>query len=266
MATPWLRAATMLIRSEPLALPIAGIDTVILAGGLGTRLSSILSGRQKVLAEVGGQPFLAKLLDFYSVAGAERIILAAGHRASEVENFVTRQDGAPQIVVSIEPSPRGTGGALRHALPYLQSSTVLVANGDSFAAFNLAALVKFHHERRSVITLALAFAENTARYGRVEIGERGDVLKFEEKPATVSGSPPVSGYINAGIYLMNREVIAGLPADATISLEREVFPQWLGRGLFALAADVPFIDIGTPASWREAETFFAELELASHDH
>jgi NDP-sugar pyrophosphorylase family protein len=241
------------------ATVLAGVDVVILAGGFGTRLRAVLPDRQKVVANVGGQPFLGKLIEFYSAAGAQRIILALGYRAEDVQAAVGGFAGVADVVASIEPEPRGTGGALRHALAYLRSDTVLVANGDSFAAVDLAALMRLHREKHSPATIALAHVEDISRYGRVVVDEAGAVIRFEEKPAAGAGRPAEAGYINAGIYLIERSVIAALPDDRAISLEREVFPQLIGRGMYGLAAEVPFIDIGTPESWEAADRFFAAL-------
>lgn len=237
--------------------PLAGIDTVILAGGLGTRLRSVLPDRQKVLADVGGNPFLQKLIDHYFDAGTGRIVLALGYRATEVEKFISHNFGTARITASIEPEPLGTGGALRYALPKVQSDTVLVANGDSFADIDLAALLHFHRTQGSKITLALAFVDDMRRYGRVSIDDRGAVISFEEKRADGVAE---SGYINAGVYLIEREVIAAIPSSQKISLEHDVFPARVGKDLYAYKQHASFIDIGTPESWAVAGEFFAELE------
>jgi NDP-sugar pyrophosphorylase family protein len=242
------------------APPLAGIDAVILAGGLGTRLRAVLPDRQKVLADVGGRPFLGKLIDFYADAGAGRIVLALGYHSEDVETYVRRYGGSSQVIASVEPEPRGTGGALRHALPHVESDTVLVANGDSFADVDLSALLRLHRARGSAITLALAHVGDVSRYGRVLFDDNGAVTRFEEKPSTGAGQPGGPGYINAGIYLIDHKTIAALPPDRPLSLEREVFPQWVGRGIHALAQQVPFIDIGTPESWAAASDFFAAIE------
>lgn len=240
---------------------LAGIDVVVLAGGLGMRLRAVLPDRQKVVAEVGGRPFLEKLIAFYSAVGAKRIVLALGYRSGDVEaSAASARIGTTEIVTSIEPEPRGTGGAVRHALPHLHTDTILVANGDSFAAVDLAALVRLHREKQSVATLALAYVDDVSRYGQVVVEDTGAISRFEEKPATQGSRPPEGGYINAGIYLLNRAIVAGLPNNRAISLEREVFPQLIGRGMYALVAHVPFIDIGTPESLTKAEQFFAAFE------
>jgi len=252
--------ATVSSRADPAATarPLNGIDTIILAGGLGTRLSQVLPGRQKVLAEVDGRPFLGKLIEFYAAAGSSRIVLALGYRSDDVEDFIRQYRGAARLITSVEPEPRGTAGALRHALALVESGTVLVANGDSFADVDLAALLALHRARRSMVTIALAYVDDVRRYGRVLFESDGGVVCFEEKPDPAGNESEFAGYINAGIYLIEREVIATLPGDRVISLERDVFPRLIGGGLYALGARASFIDIGTPESWSKANDFFAE--------
>ncbi len=161
-------------------LPLAGIDAVILAGGLGTRLRAVLPDRQKVMAEIGGRPLLGRLIDFYAAAGAARIVLALGYRSDDVEDFIRRHGGQSHVIASVEPEPRGTGGALRYALPQVRSQTVLIANGDSFADVDFAKLIALHHARGGPITLALTCVNDVSRYGRVLFDNNSAVTRFEE--------------------------------------------------------------------------------------
>jgi NDP-sugar pyrophosphorylase family protein len=121
-------------------------------------------------------------------------------------------------------------------------------NGDSYVDTDLRALEAAH---TTDATILLTEVPDTARFGRVETDETGRVTAYLEK--TVAGP----GAINAGIYLLQRTFIEAIPAGAAVSLEREVFPQWIGKGLRAVRGRFPFIDIGTPESYREAEAFFA---------
>jgi D-glycero-alpha-D-manno-heptose 1-phosphate guanylyltransferase len=240
--------------------PLAGIDAVILAGGLGTRLRAVLPDRQKVMADIGGCPLLGRLIDFYTAAGVARIVLALGYRSDDVEDFIRRHGGQSNVIASIEPEPRGTGGALRYALPQLRSQTVLVANGDSFADVDFAKLLHLHRAQGCSITLALTSVDDVSRYGRVLFDNDGAVTRFEEKPALGADQPTSAGFINAGVYLIDRKIIASLPPNRSLSLERDVFPQWIGRGIYALAQQVPFIDIGIPETWAIASDFFAAID------
>ncbi|MBI3709551.1 MAG: nucleotidyltransferase family protein [Proteobacteria bacterium] len=234
--------------------PLDAIDVAILAGGQGTRLRAVLPDGQKVMAEIDGRPFLDHLLDQVAKAGARRIVLALGHRADEVSAYISRRQLADtQIVSSFEDRPLGTGGALRLALPHLGSQTVLVLNGDSYAAVDFAALLALHRSRRARATLTLIPVADRSRYGAVRSAAGGAIIAFEEKRPQAAGP----GDINGGVYLIEREAIAAIAEGRPVSLERDVFPGLCGAGLYGLRQAVPFIDIGTPESLRAASAFFA---------
>jgi D-glycero-alpha-D-manno-heptose 1-phosphate guanylyltransferase len=229
------------------------IDAIVLAGGLGSRLREALPDRQKVTAPIGGKPFLSKLIDWLADAGVGRVVLAAGHRASDVETVAGAYIGRkPAVLVSVEPVPLGTGGAARLALQMTESDPVLVLNGDSFADIDLTALRSFHAKRRARVSLALVAAPSVSRYGLVETDNAGAVRSFSEKPATSSG-----GAINAGVYLFERAALSAVPEQISLSLERDVFPGLINRGLYAMLFDADFIDIGTPESLQAAAGFFS---------
>lgn len=234
-----------------------GIGVAILAGGLSSRLQTALPGRQKVLAPVRGEPFLARPISYLAAAGARCIVLALGYHADQVMDYVKKRTRADvELVPSIEPRPMGTGGALRMALPKLPSKTVLVMNGDSFIRADLDAFVAFHREREARVSVALTFVDDVEHYGVVRTRPDGVVTAFEEKPERKAEG----GYVNAGMYLMARSVIEAIPPDEVTSLERDVFPGYCDDGLYGMKHDAPFIDIGTVRSWRSADAFFARLD------
>jgi len=227
------------------------LTAFILAGGLGTRLASVLGGGQKVVAPVAGRPFLTLLLDRLSEAGLRRAVLCVGHRAEEVRAALGNSYRGMDLVYSAEPRPLGTGGALRYALPHAESDPLLAMNGDSLCEGDLEALWKYHAGKKARATLLLTEVPDTGRYGRVKTDESGRVTAFEEKDA-VSGR----GWINAGVYIMNREFLTAVPADRTVSLEREIFPAAVGRGLYGYRGGGRFLDIGTPDALEKAQSFF----------
>lgn len=238
-----------------------GTEVVVLAGGLGTRLRAAVADRPKVLAPVGGRPFLDRLLDWLETQGARRVILALGHMADQVTAHLAAHPRAGMAVVpSVEPAPLGTGGALRHALPLLRGSPVAVVNGDSFVAADLATLRDLHGRRRARATLTLTRVADAGRYGSVETDADGAITAFREKVADAG-----PGVVNAGVYLIERDVIAEIPAGRPVSLEREVFAAMCGRGLYGSVQDAPFIDIGTPESWAAAADFFAAVERSAKE-
>lgn len=225
----------------------------ILCGGLGTRLRPVLPDLPKALAPVGGRPFLARLLDQLAAAGIERVVLCTGYGSEAIEAAFGARFREMEIVISREPEQRGTAGALRYALPRLGEEAVLVLNGDSYCGTDPMSVVHHLDATDASAVMVLVEAPNTARYGRVEIDSAGTVRRFVEKDA--SGGP---GRINAGIYCLSRRVLESIPPDAEVSLEREVFPGLVGRGLVALTVDAPFVDIGTPESLARARELLAE--------
>jgi NDP-sugar pyrophosphorylase family protein len=138
----------------------------------------------------------------------------------------------------------------------VQSETVLIMNGDSFCETDLKAFWTWHSARGAAATILLTEVADTRRYGRVFVDADGRVLKFEEKN---SDSGP--GWINAGVYLCRRGLLETVPPNHEISLEREIFPNWIGAGLYGFPSHGRFLDIGVPEAYARAERFFASLTL-----
>lgn len=231
---------------------LAAVTATVLAGGLGTRLRDVVADRPKVLAEVRGRPFLAYILDQLVEAGLRRVVLCTGYLGDQVEAIYGHSYRNLTLLYSREPSPLGTGGALRRAMDLFASDSMLVLNGDSFCDADLAAFWAWHCDQDSVATLLLTHVPDTRPYGRVVVDTDGFVRSFEEK-AAVDGS----GTINAGVYLLSRHLLLSIPAHTQVSLEREVFPTWVGRGLRGYRTHAPFLDIGTPEAYASADQFFA---------
>jgi len=225
---------------------LAGLEVVILAGGRGTRLQSVPGDLPKPLRPVDGRPFLSYLLDQVRGAGARRVILSLGYRPDAFQELAAREG----LELAVESEPLGTGGGLRTALPLLRAETVLAMNGDSYASVDLALLAALHRRRKARATMLLAEVAEASRYGRVEIDEDGSVLRFSEKG---EAGP---GLINAGIYVLQRSVVAAIPEGRAVSLERETFPSLIGSGFFGEPGAFAFMDIGTPESYAASTEFF----------
>lgn len=231
---------------------MTGISAAILAGGLGTRLRAAVSDKPKVLAEVNGRPFIAYLLDWLVEANVKRVTLCTGYMSDLVCKILGDRYRGIELCYSVETAPRGTGGALRLALPLL-SSTVLVMNGDSFFDLDLARFADEHAASGAQASIALATVSDVARYGAIELSAGNAVASFEEK-----GSRRGEGLINAGIYLLSRSCVELIPAGVPHSLERDLFPALIGRGLCGFPYSGRFIDIGIPADYYTASTFFSQ--------
>ena len=241
----------------------ANITGAILAGGLGTRLRSVVSDRPKVLAQVRGQPFLAYLLDQIGQAGIRRVVLLTGYKGEQIEKTFGSRYGNMQLEYSAETEPLGTAGALRLALPKLfptavstgeqSAGTVLMLNGDSFCAADLTGFRAFHAKSHGGASLMLTSVPDTSRFGKVEVSAEELVERFVEKQEAGG-----AGWINAGIYLIPRDLVEQIPTGRAVSIEREMFPAWSQSGkLRGYRGQSEFLDIGTPESYRAAEEFFS---------
>ena len=228
------------------------ISVAILAGGLGTRLRPATGDEPKVLAPVGERPFITRLLDQLLEFGATEAVLCVGHGRERIEAQLGTGHGGLALRYAREETPLGTGGALRNALPLLEATTVLVLNGDSYCETPLSTFLGWHHERDATASLVLSRMEDRSRFGSVKTAEDGSVTAFLEK-----GRKTGPGWINAGIYLLQRDRIAAIPGGRAVSLEQDIFPALVGAGLFGWRHGGRFLDIGTPASYLSANGFFS---------
>ncbi len=226
----------------------------VLAGGLGTRLRPALEDLAKVLAPTGGRPFLAYLLDQVAAAGIRRVVLCTGYLGEQVREAFGDRHGPLQLHYSRESSPLGTAGALRLAMPLLDGDPVLVLNGDSYCGAALEEFVSWHRTAASDSpgSLLLAWVNDSSRFGAIEVDDSGVISSLREKTGQ-----PTPGWINAGVYLLSQRLLASIPKGGAVSIERDVFPAWVGRGLRGYRVRAPFIDIGTPDSYAQVEAFFA---------
>ncbi len=238
--------------------PDKTVTALILAGGLGSRLRTIAADHPKVLAPVAGRPFLTYLLDQLIATGFRHVVLCTGYKGKQVKKTFGNNYNNLAIQYSQEPEPLGTGGALRFALPMIHTKSVLVFNGDSYVKSKLQEFLVWYFEKKPLAALLLARLSDTRRYGQVEFDTNVRVISFEEKGARLG-----LGWINAGVYLFNRSLIESIPDGKPISLELDIFPSLIAKGLYGFRCEDAFIDIGTPESYAEAEVFFKKLDTHS---
>lgn len=227
-------------------------EAVLLVGGQGTRLRPLTVNTPKPMLPVAGVPFTVHQITRARDAGVTRIVLATSYRAEVFAEFIEGVDLGIEIVIATESQPLGTGGAIRHALPYLESGPkdpVLIFNGDVLSGLDIAGLVRDHIEHSSDVTLYLTPVEDPRAYGLVPIDARGNVQAFLEKPSTPEEI--ITDLINAGCYVFRRSVIEQIPDGRVVSVERETFP-----GLLAAGAQVRgvvdrgyWLDLGTPLAF-----------------
>lgn len=241
---------------------LVGTDVAILAGGLGTRISGVLGDTPKILAPVGGRPFLDHLFDWLSSFGASRIVLCLGHLADKVTAHVseTPRDDL-RIEWTIESAPLGTGGALRQASSLLDSDPVLVMNGDTWIDLDLCEFLAGFRQASADIGLACAPAASAARFDRVTLRADGYVQDFSGS----SRGTDEPGLVNGGFYLFSQAALAALRAGTARSLEHDVLHRQPAGTVLAFETREDFIDIGTPESLAKAGAFMANARSGTQD-
>jgi len=240
--------------SSPLQTP-----ALLLVGGLGTRLRSTVPSLPKPLASVGKKSFLELLICQLKHQGIRRVILCTGYLADQVENeFGDGRALDLEISYSKELEPLGTAGAVKLAQSHLADPfDFLVMNGDSFLEIDLRQLIQFHRDRNALVSMAVVRVEDSSRYGTVQVESNQKVIGFVEKAG--SDGP---GWINAGVYVFSPEVFQYIPQGRS-SLEKDVFPHLLGKGVYAQEHSGMFIDIGTPEDYRRAQQLCDRLYHAA---
>lgn len=232
------------------------LPVIVLCGGLGTRLRAAVSDRPKALAPVGTSSFLAVQLELLRERGARHFVLCVGEMAEQIEAAFGNGAALGVRVDYVRDGTTllGTAGVLKRAERFFTPAAIVV-NGDTYIDVDLAHLARVHSASSAVATLTLAKMPDPTRYGSIAFdGDR--VTAFREKEETRSG------WVNAGVYVIERELLARVPSDTAMSLERDVFPAALRDGL-ALAAfpqDEAFYDIGTPDALHR----FAASREATH--
>lgn len=226
---------------------------IVLAGGRGTRLQGLHSDLPKPLIPCAGRPFVEWIIAALRQWGVGDFVISTGHLAERFEDHLSKRpnDGA-RIRLVREPSPLGTGGAIRFAWQTCPDRDVLVVNGDSLLMTDLAPAFSLFEPTEVDGVLVGVEQPDASRFGTLVVSSEGDVRlqRFAEKQ-------PGAGIINAGIYLLKSRLFARLPDSVPLSIERDVFPAWLADGvdLRVCVRCGEFLDIGTPESLALADDF-----------
>lgn len=230
------------------------MEVVILAGGLGTRLRSVVSEVPKCMAPVAGRPFLWYLLKYLTRFDVSRVILSVGYLREVIFKWVEENRGEfPfEFDYAVEEEPLGTGGGIRLALDRASSDSVFILNGDTFFDVDLNELAKQYHKCQKDIVIALKPMLDFDRYGSVDFEDvSASIVAFNEKKHCEKG------LINGGVYLVSTRsnVFDGLPAK--FSFETAVLEkQCLLGNVGGIVQDKYFIDIGIPEDYRKADVEF----------
>lgn len=221
------------------------MQAILLAGGLGTRLRSVVSDRPKPMALIEGKPFMEYVVHELSKQGITEIIFAVGYKGSMVEEYFGDGSGfGVKVSYAYEEELLGTAGAIKNAGKLVTDEWFYVLNADTFYQIDYSRLSKLKTEKDLDFGLVLREVPDVSRYGKAQLQD-GMLVGFNEKT-----SDPVPGTINGGIYLMSRELLCEIP-DGKVSLENEMIPKWMaeGRRLGGFVNDGYFIDIGIPEDY-----------------
>jgi len=222
-------------------------EAVVLAGGFGTRLRSVITDVPKPLAPIRGRPFLCLLLDMLASQGIRRVVLATGYMGDKVVETLGSQWRGMALVYSQEDQPLGTGGAIAKAAAHIEGDAWFVLNGDTYLSLDYPSFDAQVREAGALLGMALAHVPDVARYGAVRV-EQGRVAGFVEK----GESGP--GYINAGVYRIERGLMASFRAATPFSFENTVLVSEAERGVVTgYTRTDAFIDIGVPEDYARAQ-------------
>lgn len=220
---------------------------IILAGGLGTRLRSVVAEMPKCMAPVAGKPFIAYVIDHLRTQGIQHFIFALGYKSEAFQDYLASQEGM-QYSLSVEPEPLGTGGAIRLACGLVKQQTVLVLNGDTLFKVRVDELTALHEKKSAHCTLALKPMRQVDRYGTVEVNADGVIRSFREKQFYEEA------LINGGVYALNVTQFLQEKLPGKFSFEKDYLETCFNRRrMFGLIQDEYFIDIGIPEDYDRAQ-------------
>ena len=231
------------------------MQAVILVGGLGTRLRPITYDIPKALVPLRNEPFIGYMIDFLRRGGVDGVVLSMGYMPDPIQDYFAGREDLKDFPIhyAVEDNPLGTAGGIKNAEQYLDGGPLVVVNGDVLAGTDLSKAVDLHESSDSLATITLTSVEDPTGYGLVEIDHDMLVHRFLEKPAA---DEITTNLVNAGIYVLEPEVLARIPEGQEVSIEREIFPDLQAEGkMRAHISSSYWRDIGTPRSYL----------FASHD-
>ncbi len=230
---------------------------IILAGGRGTRLKTIISDLPKPMAPIMNVPFLTYQLNYLKYFGIKKVIFSVGYLSEKIIAHYNQSFENISIEYSIEKNPLGTGGGIRMAMSNLNEDLVLILNGDSFFDLNLEQFYNLHFEQKAEFSLALRYVNNSERYGNIEFNSSNQITSFIEKNQLNQ-----SGYINAGVYILSKKLyLQNTKPNINFSIEKDFFEKQLNQLIIkGFEFKDYFIDIGIPEDYLKAQDDFKEFK------
>jgi D-glycero-alpha-D-manno-heptose 1-phosphate guanylyltransferase len=224
------------------------MEAIVLAGGLGTRLRSVVPDLPKCMAPINGTPFLSYLIDHLILQGITHFVFSLGYKSNEFIHFLEAKLPNNNFGIVVEEEPLGTGGAIKLAISKTTNKDIIALNGDSLFKANLNELMQFHLEKKSSCTLALKPMQQFERYGSVEINDHATITSFKEKQLIESG------LINGGVYAINVLSFLAKSLPNKFSMEKDYLEKFAAEGkFFGHVQEAYFIDIGIPEDFNRAQ-------------
>lgn len=232
-------------------------EAIILAGGFGTRLQSVVSDAPKPMAPVNDVPFLNYIFDYLTFFKIEHVVLSTGYLSEKISGYYKEEFKGIKISYTKEETPLGTGGGIRLAMEKCTTKNILVLNGDSFFDVDLQAYYPLHEQFNSDCTLALRKVSNASRYGTIKLSDTSAITEFKEKDGIEQ-----EGLINGGVYILNRDLfLSKTKPDVAFSIEKDFFENRINElHIFGFEYDGYFIDIGIPEDYKKAQDDFKRFK------
>jgi D-glycero-alpha-D-manno-heptose 1-phosphate guanylyltransferase len=229
-------------------------EVIILAGGFGTRLKSVVVDKPKCLAEVNHKPFISYLIESLLNYNYEKFIFSLGYLNEDVIDYINEYYPNLNVIFSVEEKPLLTGGAIRLAIENVSSDSVLILNADTYLGVNLELLHNYHYNLNSEITITLKPMSNFDRYGSVKFDNQKRIYSFEEKKYIEFG------YINCGYIYLKKEILKNFQINMPFSLEKDFIVNKINEiNINAFIDDSYFIDIGIPEDYLKANEDFKKI-------
>jgi mannose-1-phosphate guanylyltransferase len=226
------------------------VKAVVLVGGEGTRLRPLTYLTVKAMVPVLNKPFLEYTIRYLSHHNVQEIILAIGYKPDLITEYFSEENlfGA-KLIYSIETEPLGTAGAVKNAQSYIDDR-LFIMNGDIFTDINITDMLQFHENKSAKVTIALTPVEDPTRFGVVETDNDHRVTRFVEKPRR---EEVTSNMINAGLYIVEREILERIPEGQRCMFEHNIFPSLVNEGepVYGFTTDAYWMDTGTPEKYLQ---------------
>jgi len=245
-----------LVNGSDQSIKIVDVPIVILAGGQGTRLRSVVGELPKLLAPIGNKPFLEILLSWLEHQGAREVVFSLGYQSEKIIKALQQRNNLNKLVISyvVEPEPLGTLGGLSYCLNNKKIEECLVINGDTFVDVQLLDFLNQQRANKAFSALVTKHVSDTSRYGRIEFKNKTNVLSFVEKDLSIK----ISGWINAGVYYFSAPASEQISVSKEGSIETGFLARIVDRLTYFKCEYGRFIDIGTPQSYAQAKEVLKE--------